>query len=156
MKTKFFAGAVGAALVIAAMAAIGTTALVATTAPAFASNDPIPGIDVVVRKHPSGAHIQTKTDAHGTFKLGDLAPGAYTIELQSFSWGVSTGKLDPNGKAVLRIVQIVIEAAPSETPVVSSRQTVSPGRSVSIPFTIPDTKGAPRNHTYHGTVTLLK
>jgi hypothetical protein len=149
MKSKFFAGVVGSALLFAAVAAIGTTV------PAFAS-DPIPGVDVKLGKNPGGMLVQTKTDAQGTFKLGQLTPGAYTIELQSFSWGVSNGKVDPNAKAAAHAILVIIKQSSSETPVVSSQQTVSPGQSIRIPFTIPDTKGPAMNHRYIGTVTLVK
>lgn len=40
------------------------------------SNAPIPGIDVVVKKKPSGVSLQIKTDAKGNASLGKLSPGA--------------------------------------------------------------------------------
>lgn len=161
MKTKFLASLIGSALLFAPIAAVGTMALVAMTTSAFAINNPIPGVDIIVKKHPGGIVARTRTDARGNFKLGDLAPGQYSIELQSFSWGASNAKLDPNSNGEPRVLKIVLQDALVSSmamakPLVSSQQTVSPGKSVSIPFTIPDTQGTVKNRGYIGIVTLLR
>ena len=41
--------------------------------------DPIPGVDVIVRKKPGGIAIQVKTGADGTYKFTGLAPGTYDL-----------------------------------------------------------------------------
>ncbi|MGB3946624.1 MAG: carboxypeptidase regulatory-like domain-containing protein [Bacteroidia bacterium] len=46
------------------------------------SNQPIPGIDVVVRKKPAGnAFAEPKTDANGVFTLGNLPDGEYSLHV---------------------------------------------------------------------------
>ena len=41
--------------------------------------EPIPGVDVIVRKKPGGIAIQVKTGADGTYKFTRLAPGTYDL-----------------------------------------------------------------------------
>lgn len=53
--------------------------------PAIAQNNPIPGIDVVVKKKPSGTALHVITDKGGRFVVRGLAAGAYTISLQPAS-----------------------------------------------------------------------
>lgn len=48
---------------------------------AQASNQPIPGIDVVVQKKPSGSAIRAITDKEGGFVFAGLKAGDYTIEV---------------------------------------------------------------------------
>lgn len=65
------------------VAAISALAFVVMSASsAWASNQPIPGIDVVVQKKPSGAPIaKGTTDAKGEVTFKELAPGQYTVVL---------------------------------------------------------------------------
>jgi len=49
------------------------------------SDDPIPGVDVIVRKKPSGVPLHVRTDGAGSFSLDDLAPGEYAIEIDGSS-----------------------------------------------------------------------
>ena len=46
---------------------------------AMAANNPIPGVDIIVRKSPGGIAIQVKTGADGTYKFTQLAPGTYDL-----------------------------------------------------------------------------
>lgn len=46
---------------------------------AMATNSPIPGVDIIVRKRPGGIAIQVKTGADGTYKFTQLAPGTYDL-----------------------------------------------------------------------------
>ena len=46
---------------------------------AMASNNPIPGVDIIVRSKPGGIAIQVKTGADGTYKFTGLAPGTYDL-----------------------------------------------------------------------------
>jgi len=74
-------------------ALMGASVLVFTTAvTAQTQNNPIPGIDVVVKKQPTGtAMARGQTDAKGEIVLRDLPAGTYTVVL--------TGKpLDEVGK----------------------------------------------------------
>jgi len=41
--------------------------------------NPIPGVDIIVRKRPGGIAIQVKTGADGTYKFTGLAPGTYDL-----------------------------------------------------------------------------
>jgi hypothetical protein len=69
MKTTM----IRAALACAALAMSGTAAI--------ASEDPIPGIDIIVRSHPVGKAIMAHTDAGGRARLERLAPGDYTVTI---------------------------------------------------------------------------
>ena len=46
---------------------------------AIAAINPIPGVDIIVRKSPGGIAIQVKTGADGTYKFTGLAPGTYDL-----------------------------------------------------------------------------
>ena len=46
---------------------------------AMAANNPIPGVDIIVRSKPGGIAIQVKTGADGTYKFTGLAPGTYDL-----------------------------------------------------------------------------
>ena len=46
---------------------------------AMAGSNPIPGVDIIVRKSPGGIAIQVKTGADGTYKFTGLAPGTYDL-----------------------------------------------------------------------------
>ena len=46
---------------------------------AMAGSNPIPGVDIIVRKRPGGIAIQVKTGADGTYKFTGLAPGTYDL-----------------------------------------------------------------------------
>ena len=46
---------------------------------AMAGNNPIPGVDIIVRSKPGGIAIQVKTGADGTYKFTGLAPGTYDL-----------------------------------------------------------------------------
>ena len=41
--------------------------------------NPIPGVDIIVRREPGGIAIQVKTGADGTYKFTRLAPGTYDL-----------------------------------------------------------------------------
>ena len=152
--------------------------LVVTTTSALAIDNPIPGVDIIVKKHPGGTVVQTRTDERGNFTIGALTPGEYSIDVLSWSWGATNGKVDPSPKGALHVVLVEILVSSVQTPVVSSQQTVALGRSFSVRLTVPgaapgsrvvagDVNGdgrtalpvrmAPaKTHQYIGTVTLLK
>jgi hypothetical protein len=51
------------------------------SATAWASTEPIPGVDVIVRKNPGGNAITVTTDKTGTFTFAGLAAGNYTLSI---------------------------------------------------------------------------
>jgi hypothetical protein len=93
---------VGVPTVVAPQVPLGASALPTTTAPkGFPTGggvptaiNPIPGIDVVVRKKPSGSAMKLQTDGKGGFTLGDLTPGEYVIELPVDSLRSAVDRLD--------------------------------------------------------------
>ena len=58
------------------------------------SNDPIPGVDVIVKKNPGGNAFQIKTDGTGSFTLGGITTGNYEIDLPGSSLLPAIAKLD--------------------------------------------------------------
>ena len=46
---------------------------------ASATNEPIPGVDVIVRKKPGGIAMHATTDSSGHFVFENLAAGTYTL-----------------------------------------------------------------------------
>ena len=156
MKTKFLIGIlVGAALLLAQTAVVGTAALM---------NNPIPGIDIIVKKRPGNIMVHTQSDTSGRFQLGILSEGRYSVDFDSASLGKAISKIDPESKGpdhtILVVIQLDSPADQPGKPVVSSRQTVRrgvAGQDVSVTFTIPDDPAAgKRNHSYIGIVTLVR
>ena len=87
---RFFPATIVAALV-----------LVLLTSSAFASNKPIPGIDIVVKKNPGGIKVgMTKTDDTGTYKIEGLEPGDYVVE---FSGIINTSRSNIKHLAVVEL-----------------------------------------------------
>ena len=66
-------------------AALACAVLAITAQSAMASNKPIPGIDVIVKKNPGGNAITATTDADGQIVLKGLEPGDYVIEIDGKS-----------------------------------------------------------------------
>lgn len=63
-------------------AALSALAFVVVSASSAGAENPIPGIDVVVKKKPASSTVaKGTTDAKGEVTLKELAPGKYTIEL---------------------------------------------------------------------------
>ena len=73
---------------VAALIGAVVLACVPMTA-AFAIGEPIPGIDIVVKKNPGPIVVRTRTDAKGAFTIKDLPPGAYTIEIGDRNLGTA-------------------------------------------------------------------
>ena len=77
MKTKLLIGVlIGSALLLAQIAVVGTAAL---------TNEPIPGVDIIVKKNPGGIMVRTQSDASGRFQLGTLSEGRYSVDFDSAS-----------------------------------------------------------------------
>lgn len=49
---------------------------------ASAINDPIPGVDIIVRKNPGGKAVQAKTDKNGKFVFANLGAGTYLLSVK--------------------------------------------------------------------------
>jgi hypothetical protein len=81
---------------------LGASALPTTTAPHGFPKDggvptainPIPGVDVIVRKNPHGIAMKLQTDGNGGFTLGGVTPGEYVIELPVDSLRSAVNRLD--------------------------------------------------------------
>ena len=81
---------------------LGASALPTTTTPkGFPTGgnvptaiNPIPGVDVIVKKNPHGIAMKLRTDGTGSFTLGELTPGEYVIELSGDSLRSAIDKLD--------------------------------------------------------------
>jgi hypothetical protein len=162
MTTKFLIGVlVGSALLLAQRAVVGTAAPVA----AMAIN-PIPGVDVIVKKKPGGTVVRTKSDGSGSFSLDTLAPGNYELEFEGNSLSTAISKIDPQSKGPDHVIRFTLAALPltGMTPLISREEAFHrgvKGQNVSVPFTIPadPTPGGPadkRKHSYIGTVTLVR
>ncbi len=66
------------------------------TTGAFAIDNPIPGVDIVVKKNPGGIVVaKTQTDAKGQVVLKDLLPGSYTVDLEGKSLVAASTKGRP-------------------------------------------------------------
>jgi hypothetical protein len=70
---------------------------------AFASNTPIPGIDVVIQKQPAGGAMKTTTDKSGKFSFTKLEAGTYSVTISPA----------PKG-----------DASPAKAPVVLTRSNI--------------------------------
>ena len=46
---------------------------------AIAAINPIPGVDIIVRKRPGGIAVKVPTGADGNYKFTGLAPGTYDL-----------------------------------------------------------------------------
>ena len=78
MKTKFLIGIlVGSALLLAQIAVVGTAVAI----------DPIPGVDIIVKKNPGGIMVRTQSDTSGRFQLGTLSEGRYSVDFDYASLG---------------------------------------------------------------------
>jgi hypothetical protein len=76
-------------------AAFACAVLAFTCTAAMATNKPIPGIDVIVKKNPGGNAITATTDAGGQIILKDLAPGDYEINIDGPSFVAAMDKIAP-------------------------------------------------------------
>lgn len=120
------------------------TALAAATSSlgAFA-NDPIPGVDIMIKRNPGGIAVQAKTDSAGHFTLSGLTPGKYTLQLASKSLDMAIRKLDPKGASHMVSIKIGLSATDPK-PLLSAEPMVRPGatQDLSVNFTIPESKPA--------------
>lgn len=119
-------------------------ALLFAQAPAPSPTDQSGGIEIAV-KDPSGAGLpvsgkltpmagaprEFSTDAQGTFKFENLAPGRYRIELSKTGFSAQTLTIDvPAGALVTRSVTLALGAQSSSVSVVAA--TPLPGTDIPI------------------------
>jgi len=75
-------------------AALACLALALSTTVAMATNEPIPGVDIII--YPAGGTVMhTQSDANGALTLRGLAPGDYVIEIDGPSLVAAMDKLAP-------------------------------------------------------------
>lgn len=143
---------------------------------AFAINDPIPGIDIVVKKNPGDIVVRTKTDAKGEFTIKDLPPGAYTIEIDDKSLGTTksiaensspvprdragtaTAKGAPGPTYELKDVLVsIIRVTPiNDPPSRQAQQGNKPGEGPPLRINLTVPGGAGTKQSYKGTVAVVK
>ena len=140
----------------ATLALIVGLALLLPGAAALAIGEPIPGIDIVVRKNPGGNIINAPTGSDGTYQLQGLAPGNYDLSvggkrvqtLRVGSDGSIRGVLSrqPDGKASITFNgQVgVVPDGPAGAPVVTTRSNKKAGIAKAGEEPLPDDlPGAP-------------
>ena len=167
---------------VAALIGAVVLACVPMTA-AFASPNPIPGVDIIVKKNPGGqAVMRTKTDAKGEFTIKDLPPGAYTIEVgdrnlgtaKSIAENASPVPRDRAGTATAKgavpylnyelkevLVSIVTVTPVNDAPSRQTQQGNKPGEGppLRINLTVPGGAGPGGTGTkqsYKGTVAVVR
>jgi hypothetical protein len=91
------------------------------TPEAHYENNPIPGIDIVILKQPNGNAINTTTDDHGGFTLGNLKAGTYTVAVnppapnQGQPPHLATQSTIVNGPDTIKVVTTFVPAQPGQT-----------------------------------------
>ena len=129
----------------------GAVLACAPLADAFATNKPVPGIDVIVKKYkPPKIVVQPKTDPMGQFTLKELAPGQYTIELDGKSLVAATAKAGATPE--ITVVLLRHDKTGAAKPMTFHGKATA--RGMTIDFTVPDNVGGAA--TYTGTVTAVK
>jgi hypothetical protein len=144
---------------------------------AFAIGEPIPGIDIVVKKNPGPIVVRTKTDAKGEFTIKDLPPGAYTIEIDDKTLGttksiaensspiprdragIATAKgAAPDRKYELKdvLVSIVTVTPVNDAPSRQTQQGNKPGEGPPLRINLTVPGGVGTKQSYKGTVAVMR
>ena len=100
-----------------------------------ATGGALPGVTVVAVP-PTGAQVETVSDAKGEFSLSDLAPGVYRVQsaLDGFEPSTRDVKVDP-----ARTVVVDLDLTPSritQTVVVTARRVEEVAQEVPIPVSV--------------------
>jgi hypothetical protein len=114
---------------------------------AFASNTPIPGIDIVVKKQPAGGAMKTTTDKSGKFSFTKLEAGTYSVTISPAPKGDATAAkaiISTTRSQIIRPSALVVNGAEVHDLVVSL------GTTAPAPVTIVLEKAG---GTISGTVT---
>ena len=116
-------------------AALSALAFVVVSASsAWAINNPIPGIDIIIKTNPGGIAVaQGTTDARGGFDVKELAPGRYTIELGGKSPEAAKIK---SGTWVVALLPVSREPTPAKPLSFTSKAVAGGAQQVEI--VIPD------------------
>lgn len=132
---------------------IGLTIALSGTA-ALALGEPIPGIDIVVKKDPSGLLCAVQGDGGGGFVLKDLAPGRYVLLLGGSSLRRAIKRLDRSGKNADHLVGVRIGTLSASELSIGSGES---GADARVAFTVPADAGGPAHkHVLKGIVTLVR
>jgi hypothetical protein len=138
---------------------LAVAALVLSTTAAMATNEPIPGVDIIVKKDPGGLIVQKgSTSPTGQVTFSNLLPGNYLIELNGNALGMALKKIDPKG--LLHTIVVTV-GLPGEKPIATSSQPYSfpVAASLAVHVAVGDlngdaSKAKPLNYTF--TITLAK
>ncbi|MGZ8363002.1 MAG: hypothetical protein ACXW3D_04000 [Caulobacteraceae bacterium] len=139
-----------------ALAGLAGLTLILSAASAWAVTDPIPGIDVIVKKN--GLAVPVTTDATGTAVLGQLPPGPCVITLT----GKSLKRVYANkvfgghyGETIMAHITVQHDGLTEASEDILLNGV---GRNVQVRVNLPagNAATAPSNHTYTATLTLLK
>lgn len=134
-------------------------------AAALATNDPIPGVDIEVKKNPGGIVVSAPTNKDGTYQLTGLAPGKYDFSIagqrvQTITVGANRsvrGSLTRNddGTASVTIgdrkpvvLRGLVTSTVSDSDRDGKKRTADPTQDGG------DTPG--KKHNYTGVVTLVR
>jgi hypothetical protein len=139
---------------------LALAAMVLSATAAMAIIDPIPGVDIIVKKNPGGLVQMGTTDAKGQVIFKDLAPGSYTLELNGKTLNLAVGKLDPKG---LPHTIGVTFGLPDQKPIVTSSHLYNfpVAANVTVRVAVGDVNGdgdasKTKPHYYVGIVSLVK
>ena len=81
-------------------AALACLALALSSTAAMAAIDPIPGVDIIVKKNPGGSIVMhTRTSPTGQVQFKNLLPGDYVIEIDGNTLVKATERLTPSAPA---------------------------------------------------------
>jgi hypothetical protein len=128
------------------------------------SNQPIPGIDVVVRKKPAGNAITQTSSGDGTSTLGVLTPGTHSVSLDTkklldvrIPGPSGGGPVQPAGILIGLLLPAVqkLGEAPQPTTVEHTfpRSVLANKRELQIDIVIPDGGGSPKVNWGDGSPT---
>jgi len=106
---------------------LAPVAAVSLAGAAWAASDPIPGVDIIVRKNPGGSSMRTQTGRDGRFVIEGLSQGTYTIRVagsvdmprNAARAAINTSRSNikrPNGVMVNGVEVVTIEAESGQGP----------------------------------------
>ncbi|MDB4907600.1 MAG: hypothetical protein JWO05_2384 [Gemmatimonadetes bacterium] len=145
-----------------------------------AVEQPLAGVGVLVKNNAGAVVLRASADVSGTFRLGELPPGSYTVVLDEASLRTSVRRQDPKLEGPPNIIAVLVALLlPARTKVGAGTLTLSrapasraePTGPLVIPFVVSvavgDVNGDGRaelrpsagpasKRTYVGTITLVR